>query len=103
MQINKEEFSNLTQWRKMVDEYSREFTRLARYAGNEVSTNAKKQARFRKGLKPRLKHNLNIFYFTNFQALVNKAIKVEHGNLVLEDSRKQSHDFVSSSSLTPQK
>src|SRR3954469_17673481 len=34
---------NLTQGRRSVDEFSREFNRLGRYATEEVSTDAKKQ------------------------------------------------------------
>src|SRR3954469_22827639 len=38
MDHKREEFCNLTQGRRTVDEYSREFNRLARYATEEVST-----------------------------------------------------------------
>src|ERR1041384_8059713 len=42
-----EEFCNITQGRRFVDEFNREFNRLARYATKEVSTDAKKQEWFR--------------------------------------------------------
>src|SRR3954468_11722283 len=48
MDRKREEFCNLTQGRKTVDEYNREFNRLARYALEEVSTDSKKQERFRR-------------------------------------------------------
>ena len=52
MDRKREEFCNFTQGRLTVDEYSREFGNLARYAPEEVSTDAKKQARFAKDLAP---------------------------------------------------
>ena len=54
-----------------VDAYSREFENLARYAAEEVSTDAKKQARFRKGLNPKLRRDLHLHHCNTFQALVN--------------------------------
>ena len=44
-----------------VDAYSREFERLACYAPEKVSTDAKKQARFRKGLNPKLAYYSWVF------------------------------------------
>ena len=52
MTAKREEFCSFTQGKMAVDAYSREFRNLARYATEEVSTDAKKQARFRKGLNP---------------------------------------------------
>lgn len=46
MYLEREEFCNLSQGRKSVDGYSREFGRLARYAQEEVSADAKRQTRF---------------------------------------------------------
>ena len=48
--------------RLSVDAYSREFGNLARYATEEVSTDAKKQARFRKGLSPELRRELGLVW-----------------------------------------
>src|ERR1043165_5010058 len=52
MERKREEFCNLTQGKMTVDEYRTEFTRLARYAQEVVSTDAKKQEMFRKELSP---------------------------------------------------
>ena len=71
-----------------VDAYSREFENLARYATEEVSTDAKKQARFRKGLNPKLRCDLHLHHCDTFQALVNKAINAETAQLTYEESRK---------------
>src|ERR1041384_7617247 len=71
MDRKREEFCNLTQGRRSVDEYSREFNWLARYATEEVSTDAKKQERFRRGLNTALRRELNLHDFASFQVLVN--------------------------------
>ena len=65
MDRKREEFCNFTQARLTVDAYSREFGNLARYAPEEVSTDAKKQARFRKGLSPELRHDLRLHECTS--------------------------------------
>ena len=79
MDRKREEFCNFTQGRLSVDAYSREFGNLARYATEEVSTDAKKQARFRKGLSPELRRDLRLHECTSFSKLVNKAISAETG------------------------
>jgi hypothetical protein len=53
------------------------FTELARYAPDDVSTEAKKMARFLKGLRPELKTILASQDFLSFSHLSNKAIQVE--------------------------
>src|SRR3954471_7765410 len=96
MERKREQFCNLTQGKMSVHEYRTEFTRLARYAQEEVSTDAKKQERFRKGLSPVLRHDLNLHEFVNFQDLVNKSFKVEYGNELYEESRKRDREFAPS-------
>src|ERR1043165_339605 len=72
MDRKREEFYNLTQGRRSVDEFSREFNRLARYATEEVSTDSKKQERFLRGLNSGLHRELNLHDFATYQVLVNK-------------------------------
>src|SRR3954465_7733624 len=103
MDRKREEFCNFTQGRLTMDAYSREFGKLARYAPEEVSTDAKKQARFRKGLSPELRCDLRLHYCTSFPKLVNKAISAETGQTDFEASRKHSLDFGSSSGSGSQK
>src|SRR3954470_10191135 len=79
MDRKREEFCNFTHGRLTVDAYSREFGKLARYAPEEVSTDAKKQARFRKGLSPEVRRDLRLHDCTSFPRLVNKAISAETG------------------------
>src|SRR4051812_49058570 len=92
-----EDLCNLTQGRRFVDEYSCEFNRLARYATEEVSTDAKKQERFHRGLNFGLRRELNLHDFATFQVLVNKAIKAEDMNTP-NDFCKHPRDDGSSSS-----
>src|SRR3954470_7626362 len=97
MERKREQFFNLTQGNMSVHEYRTEFTRLARYAQEEISIDAKKKARFRKVLSPVLRHDLNLHEFVNFQDLVKKSFKAEYGNGLYEESRKHDHEFVPSS------
>src|SRR3954471_21019934 len=101
MDRKREELCNLTQGRRTVDEFSHEFNRLARYATEEVSTDAKKQERFRRGLNSRLRRELNLHDFATFQVLVNKAIKAEDMNIPGDFCKHPRDD--SSSSSVPQK
>src|SRR3954463_1142662 len=97
MERKREQFCNLTQGKMSVHEYRTEFTRLARYAQEEVSTDAKQQARFRKGLSPVIRHDLNLHEFINFEDLVNSSFRAEYGNEVFEESRKHDREFSPSS------
>ena len=100
----KEKFLSLVQGNKDVMAYSIEFTNLARYAGEEVSTDAKKQKRFRNGLKPALKYALTHVVAASFDKLVNTAVKEETGRLAFEESRKHTREVgAPSASAPPQK
>src|SRR3954471_23957500 len=103
MERKKEEFCNLTQGEMSIHEYVREFNHLARYAQDEITTDARKQARFRKGLSPILRHNINLLEFTTFEDLVNRSFRAVHGNEVFEKSRKHALELAPSSSSRPQK
>src|SRR4051812_20486806 len=103
MEHKKEEFYNLSQGEMSIHEYVREFNRLARYAQDEITTDARKQARFRKGLSPILRHDLNLIEFPTFEDLVNRSFRAEHGNEIFEESRKHALEIASSSSSAPRK
>src|ERR1043165_3696572 len=97
MDRKREEFCNLTQGRRSVDEFSHQFNRLASYATKEVSTDYKNQERFCMGPDSRLWLKLNLHDFATFQVLFNKAIKAEDMNTPTE-FRKHPRDDSSSSS-----
>src|SRR3954471_18534841 len=103
MERKREEFFNLTQGKMSVHEYRTEFTRLAHYDQEVISTDAKKQARFRKGLSPVLHGGLKLHEFVNFQDLVNKSFKTEYGNELYEESSKRDLEFAPSSGSGSQK
>src|SRR3954471_17473267 len=103
MERKEEEFCNLTQGEMSIHEYVREFNRLARYAQDEITTDARKQARFRKGLSPILHYDLNLLEFATFEDLVNRSFRAEHGTEVFEESRKHDLELAPSSSSAPQK
>src|ERR1041385_8150237 len=86
-----------------IHEYVGEFNRLARYAQDEITTDARKQARFRKGLSPILRHDLNLIEFATFEDLVKRSFRAEHGNELFEESRKHARELAPSSSSAPQK
>src|SRR3954467_1488663 len=93
----------MTQGEMSIHEYVREFNRLARYDQDEITTDARKQARFRKGLSPILRHDLNLIEFATFEDLVNRSFRAEHGNEIFEESRKHALEHAPSSSSAPRK
>jgi hypothetical protein len=76
VQLKEDEFRELTQGGRSVSEYVHKFTELARYAPDDVSTEAKKMACFLKGLRLELKTILASQDFLSFSHLSNKAIQV---------------------------
>jgi hypothetical protein len=77
VQLKEDEFRELTQGGRSVSEYVHKFIELALYAPDDVSTEAKKMARFLKGLRPELKTILASQDFLSFSHLSNKSIQVE--------------------------
>jgi hypothetical protein len=77
VQLKEDEFRKLTQGGRSVSEYVHKFIELARYAPDDVITEAKKMARFLKGLRLELKTILASQDFLSFSHLSNKAIQVE--------------------------
>jgi hypothetical protein len=103
MERMKDKFYQLVQGNNDVVTYSTEFTRLARYADDEASTDAKKQKRYRNGLKPSLRYALTHVQARSFDELVNNAVKEEIGRLAFEKLRKHSRDVGGPSTPTPKK
>src|SRR3954471_8221933 len=92
MDQKREEFLKIKQSTGSVCDYQRNFNRLSCYATKEVSTYAKKQALFRKGLDPEVRRDIHLMDFGNFQGLVNKAMKAESGKGEYEETRKRPRD-----------
>ena len=70
MNMKKCEFCNLRQGNRTVGQYVDEFSKLARYAPDDVATYAAKQEKFMEGLNDELSMQLMVATFTNYQELV---------------------------------
>nr|AAN04995.1 retrotransposon protein, putative, Ty3-gypsy sub-class [Oryza sativa Japonica Group] len=77
------EFRSLQQGTRTVIEYLHEFNRLARYAPEDVRTDAERQEKFLSGLDDELTNQLISRDYEDFEKLVDKAIRQEeHGNKI---------------------
>ena len=54
-----------------------EFSKLARYAPDDVSTDVAKQEKFMEGLNDEMSMQLMVATFNNYQALVDNALMME--------------------------
>ena len=78
MILKKKEFLALKQEGMSVIAYHDKFIELARYAQDEVTTDRKRQARFRDGLQDELQYQLMCIRFGTFHELVDGALMLEH-------------------------
>ena len=53
-----------------------EFSKLARYAPDDVATDAAKQEKFLEGLNDELSMQLMVATFNNYQELVDRALMI---------------------------
>ena len=60
-----------------IIEYMNEFNNLARYAPEEVDTDAKKKNRFLNGLNDELSILMTVAYTPTYQSVVDKVIVLE--------------------------
>jgi hypothetical protein len=88
MKLKKKEFEDLKQGLMSVNEYVTRFTKLSRYAPDDVDTDEKKQAWFHKGLSDSLTYALEARDFINFQDMVDKALVLESRRGIMEQKRK---------------
>nr|ABA95022.1 retrotransposon protein, putative, Ty3-gypsy subclass [Oryza sativa Japonica Group] len=75
--LKKKEFRSLTQGSRSVTEYLHEFNRLARYAPEDVRNDEERQEKFLEGLNDELSYPLMTGDYSDFQKLVDKAIRQE--------------------------
>ena len=75
--MKKREFRNLRQGNRTVAQYVDEFSKLSRYAPNDVATDAAKQEKFMEGLNDEMSMQLMVETFNNYQELVDKALMIE--------------------------
>src|SRR3954468_10590428 len=92
----REEFLALRQGDRTVQEYNLAFVRLARYATEEVSTEAKRIARFRGGLATDIKYALTLSSPRVFSEFVDQAIRQESAEAERSADRRRQREFSSS-------
>ncbi|KAK1605988.1 hypothetical protein QYE76_029661 [Lolium multiflorum] len=74
---------------KAILTYVREFSKLSRYAVEEVNTEDKKKKRFLRGLSPQFKVQLRMMRATEFQELVDAAITLEDDFKQLQEEKRK--------------
>nr|CAB3503543.1 unnamed protein product [Digitaria exilis] len=99
--LKRREFLALTQEGMSVTAYRDKFLELARYAPDEVSTDEKRQTRFRNGLQDVLQLQLMCITFPTFGALVDGALMVEHKRREIEDKKRKFMNQQSGSNIRP--
>src|SRR3954465_13331176 len=92
MSLKNKEFHNLKQRHRSVEEYIEEFNNLARYAPDEVDTDAKRKEKFLEGLNDELSLQLSVAYVPTYQSLCEKATILE-GKMKQVENRKRKHHF----------
>ena len=75
--MKKHEFRKLCQGRHTVGQYVDEFSKLTRYAPDDVATDAAKKEKFLEGLNNELSMQLMLANFNNYQELVDRALMLE--------------------------
>ena len=67
-----------------------DFSKLARYAPDDIATDAAKQEKFLEGLNDELSMQLMVATFNNYQGLVDRALMIE-GKQQQIDNRKRKY------------
>jgi hypothetical protein len=72
-----------------VTEYGEIFNKLARYAPNDVSTDAKRQSEFLRGLNDEISIQLLAVRFNSYQELLDRAVVVEDKHKSMENHKRK--------------
>ena len=88
--MKKRKFRNLRQGGRTVGQYVDNFSKLARYAPDDIVTDAAKQEKFLEGLNDEQSMQLMVATFTNYQELVHRALMIE-SKLQQIESRKRKY------------
>jgi hypothetical protein len=87
VELKRREFEDLTQGSATMMAYIKEFTRLSRYASDEVSTDSKRVKRFLRGLDPYAAMQMKLTKPRNFQELMDTAITWENDYKLVQISQ----------------
>jgi hypothetical protein len=74
-----------------VSDYIEDFSNLARYALEDVDTDAKRKERFLDGLNDELAVQLSVVHVPDFQTLMDKA-RILEGKKKQAENRKRKHN-----------
>ena len=88
--MKKHEFRNLRQGGRTVGQYVDDFSKLARYAPEDIHIDATKQEKFLEGLNAELSMQLMVATFNNYQELEDCALMIE-GEQQQIDNRKRKY------------
>jgi hypothetical protein len=88
LECKADEFCELRQGNKFVEEYTYQFIELARYAPEEVDKDSKKQEMFKKGLTPELRTLLTPEIYPDFNTVMNMAILTERARAEVKKENK---------------
>src|SRR4051794_919031 len=88
----RDEFRECKKGRMTVVEYHDKFLSLARYAPDDIDTEAKKKERFLNGLHDEMQTVLANIPFADIEALVDFAIQIE-GN-INQDNENRKHQMM---------
>ena len=66
-----------------------EFSKLARYAPDDVATDVAKQEKFMEGLNDEMSMQLMVATFNNYQELVDKALMIEGKQKQIESRKRK--------------
>ena len=89
MAIKKREFFNLHQGGCTVSQYMDDFSKLARYAPDDIATDADKQEKFLEGLNDELSMQSMVATFNNYQELVDHALMIEGKQQQIENRKRK--------------
>jgi hypothetical protein len=89
MIVKKEEFLALKQGPMSVSEYRDRFMQLSCYAPEDISTDAKRQYHFLRGLVDPLHYQLMNHIFPTFQHLIDRAIMTEKKHKEMENRKRK--------------
>jgi hypothetical protein len=89
VELKMREFEDLKQGSSTMMSYIKEFTRLSRYASDEMSTDTKRVKRFLRGLDPHVAMQMKLTKPHNFQELMDTAITWENDYRLVQLSREK--------------
>ncbi|KAF0910436.1 hypothetical protein E2562_002901 [Oryza meyeriana var. granulata] len=89
MKMKRDEFRSLAQGVLSVQEYLNKFTQLVRYAPYDLPDEEERVEKFLSGQNDNLSGSLIIQDHAGFQSMINKALRVEADNWIVESNRKR--------------